>query len=71
LSNSGSFFKHGYIDGYAHGRTHGLIEGRAAGKEKGIELWEEVGYYQGFATLLRAAYGNDHGSLYALMSGSM
>lgn len=41
-----------------------MIEGRAAGKDKGMELWEEVGYYKGFAALLRAAYDNDHGSSY-------
>lgn len=46
-----SFFRHGYEDGHQHGRLHGLIEGRAAGRQKGVELWEEVGYYRGFATL--------------------
>jgi hypothetical protein len=60
-----SFFQHGYTDGYAHGRIHGLIEGRAAGKEKGMALWEEVGYYRGFAMLLKAAYSNHDGSSYA------
>jgi hypothetical protein len=29
---------------------HGLIEGRALGKAKGFEMWEEVGFYLGFAT---------------------
>ena len=62
-----SFFQHGYTDGYAHGRIHGLIEGRAAGKEKGMALWEEVGYYQGFAMLLKAAYANNDGSSYVFM----
>lgn len=51
-----SFFQSGYADGYAHGRIHGLIEGRAVGKEKGLELWEEVGYYRGFATIWQATY---------------
>ena len=36
-----------------HGRVHGLIEGRALGKEKGFEMWEEVGFYLGFATTWR------------------
>ena len=64
MRESERFFQHGYKDGYTHGRIHGLIEGRAAGKDKGMELWEEVGYYKGFAALLRAAYDNDHGSSY-------
>jgi len=32
-----------------HGRIHGLIEGRALGREKGFEMWEELGFYEGFA----------------------
>lgn len=58
MTPASSFFQHGYADGYAHGRIHGLIEGRAAGKEKGFELWEEVGYYSGFALLQQAAHGD-------------
>ncbi|KAF8310956.1 hypothetical protein DL93DRAFT_2061512 [Clavulina sp. PMI_390] len=57
-----SFFQHGYADGYAHGRIHGLIEGRAAGKEKGLELWEEVGYYRGFALFWKSVHANDPSS---------
>ncbi|KIJ45693.1 hypothetical protein M422DRAFT_46729 [Sphaerobolus stellatus SS14] len=49
------FFDVGYKDGYAHGRIHGLIEGRALGREKGFELWEEIGFYEGFAKLWQAA----------------
>lgn len=37
-----------------HGRTHGLIEGRALGREKGYELWEEIGFYEGFAKFWEA-----------------
>ncbi|KAK7682048.1 hypothetical protein QCA50_015012 [Cerrena zonata] len=44
-----TFYDDGYKDGYAHGRIHGLIEGRALGREKGFEMWEEVGFYEGFA----------------------
>ncbi|KAG8887053.1 hypothetical protein FRB98_000632 [Tulasnella sp. 332] len=44
----------GYTDGYDHGRIHGLIEGRAVGREKGYEIWEEVGFYQGFALFWNA-----------------
>ena len=44
------FYDVGYKDGAEHGRVHGLIEGRALGKEKGFEMWEEVGFYLGFAT---------------------
>ena len=48
-SNS-RFYDEGFKDGTQHGRLHGLIEGRALGKEKGFEMWEEVGFYLGFAT---------------------
>ena len=45
------FYDEGYQDGYAHGRIHGLIEGRELGREKGFEMWEEIGFYEGFATM--------------------
>ena len=47
----GRFYEQGYKDGYAHGRVHGLIEGRALGREKGFEMWEELGFYEGFARM--------------------
>lgn len=43
------FYTAGHNDGYAHGQLHGRFEGRALGQEKCYELWEEVGYYQGWA----------------------
>ncbi|KAG8763539.1 hypothetical protein FRC12_008516 [Ceratobasidium sp. 428] len=46
-----SLYKVGHADGFEHGRIHGLIEGRALGREKGFEMWEELGFYEGFATL--------------------
>ncbi|CAG8705547.1 10941_t:CDS:2, partial [Acaulospora colombiana] len=48
------FYDIGYRDGFEHGRVHGLIEGRSLGKEKGFEMWEEVGFYMGFATIWKA-----------------
>jgi len=30
---------------------HGLFEGRELGKEKAFEIWEELGYYEGWAGL--------------------
>ncbi|PCH34865.1 hypothetical protein WOLCODRAFT_78724, partial [Wolfiporia cocos MD-104 SS10] len=45
------FYDAGYEDGFSHGRIHGSIEGRALGREKGFEMWEEVGFYQGFAMM--------------------
>ncbi|THU90508.1 DUF1715-domain-containing protein [Dendrothele bispora CBS 962.96] len=44
-----TFYDVGYQDGFAHGRIHGLIEGRALGREKGFEMWDEIGFYEGFA----------------------
>ncbi|KAL0956518.1 hypothetical protein HGRIS_002659 [Hohenbuehelia grisea] len=44
-----TFYDEGYKDGFDHGRIHGLIEGRALGREKGFEMWEELGFYEGFA----------------------
>ncbi|EKM51033.1 uncharacterized protein PHACADRAFT_212934 [Phanerochaete carnosa HHB-10118-sp] len=49
-----TFYDEGYRDGYAHGRIHGLIEGRALGREKGFEMWEELGFYEGFALMWAA-----------------
>ncbi|PPQ69476.1 hypothetical protein CVT25_002040 [Psilocybe cyanescens] len=48
------FYETGYEDGFAHGRIHGLIEGRALGRQHGFEMWEELGFYEGFAMTLRA-----------------
>ncbi|KAH8836057.1 DUF1715-domain-containing protein [Flagelloscypha sp. PMI_526] len=44
-----TFYDAGFKDGFDHGRIHGLIEGRALGREKGFEMWEELGFYEGFA----------------------
>ncbi|KAL6306536.1 hypothetical protein BKA93DRAFT_145785 [Sparassis latifolia] len=51
-----TFYEHGFTDGFAHGRIHGSIEGRALGREKGFEMWEELGFYEGFATMWQALY---------------
>ncbi len=48
------FYDEGYKDGFAHGRIHGLIEGRALGREKGFEMWEELGFYEGFALMWKS-----------------
>ncbi|WVQ75493.1 hypothetical protein IAR50_005118 [Cryptococcus sp. DSM 104548] len=45
------FYNEGYDAGHAHGRLHGLFEGRELGKEKAWELWEEVGFYDGWASM--------------------
>ncbi|KAK8843347.1 hypothetical protein IAR55_007004 [Kwoniella newhampshirensis] len=45
------FYTQGYEAGHAHGQLHGLFEGRELGKEKAWELWEEVGYYEGWAAM--------------------
>lgn len=52
-----SFYEQGYKDGYAHGELHGVFEGRALGREKGFEIWEEIGFYEGQASLLRSLPG--------------
>jgi len=49
-----SFYDSGYEDGFTHGHIHGLIEGRALGREKGFEMWEEIGFYEGFALTWKA-----------------
>jgi hypothetical protein len=49
-----SFYDKGYTEGYASGRLHGLIEGRNFGMEKGFEIWEELGFYEGFTLALKA-----------------
>ena len=50
------FYDEGYEDGFAHGRIHGLIEGRALGREKGYEMFEELGFYQGFGLTWKKIY---------------
>ena len=54
LTTITSFYDSGYHDGFAHGRIHGSIEGKALGREKGFEMWEEIGFYEGFALTWRA-----------------
>ncbi|KAK7472102.1 hypothetical protein VKT23_000221 [Stygiomarasmius scandens] len=54
-----TFYDDGYQDGFAHGRIHGLIEGRALGREKGFEMWEEIGFYEGFAMVWRSILVKD------------
>lgn len=56
ISNFLRFYDAGHEDGFAHGRIHGLIEGRAMGREKGFEMWEELGFYKGFARMWQAIY---------------
>jgi hypothetical protein len=56
LTSRHSFYDVGHEDGFAHGRIHGLIEGRALGREKGFEMWEELGFYEGFALMWQAIY---------------
>ncbi|KAG6885145.1 hypothetical protein C0993_005508 [Termitomyces sp. T159_Od127] len=51
-----TFYETGYEDGFAHGKIHGLIEGRALGRAKGFEMWEELGFYEGFALMWKAIY---------------
>jgi len=51
-----SFYEEGYRDGFVHGRIHGLIEGRALGREKGYEMFEELGFYEGFALTWKKIY---------------
>ncbi|KAG5642556.1 hypothetical protein DXG03_002569 [Asterophora parasitica] len=51
-----TFYETGYEDGFAHGRIHGLIEGRALGRAKGFEMWEELGFYEGFALMWLPIY---------------
>ncbi|RDB19310.1 Oral cancer-overexpressed protein 1 [Hypsizygus marmoreus] len=51
-----TFYETGYEGGFAHGRIHGLIEGRALGRAKGFEMWEELGFYEGFALMWQSIY---------------
>ncbi|KAF8899408.1 hypothetical protein BD779DRAFT_1391770, partial [Infundibulicybe gibba] len=55
-----TFYDTGYEDGFAHGRIHGLIEGRALGREKGFEMWEEIGFYEGFALMWKAIFAKQN-----------
>lgn len=50
------FYDRGYQDGFAHGRIHGGIEGRALGREKGYDIFEELGFYEGFALSWKKIY---------------
>lgn len=57
------FYDEGYQDGFAHGGLHGLFEGRQLGQEKAWELWEEIGFYEGFARLWLAKLGAERGDV--------
>ncbi|KAG6819470.1 hypothetical protein H0H93_011510, partial [Arthromyces matolae] len=50
------FYETGFEDGFEHGKIHGLIEGRALGRAKGFEVWEELGFYEGFAHMWKAIF---------------
>ncbi|KAG6917387.1 hypothetical protein DXG01_002766 [Tephrocybe rancida] len=52
----GVFYETGFEDGFAHGKIHGLIEGRALGRAKGFEMWEELGFYEGYALMWKAIH---------------
>jgi len=56
LTSRFRFYDEGYEDGFTHGRIHGLIEGRALGREKGYEMFEELGFYEGFALTWKKIY---------------
>jgi len=56
LTPRSRFYDKGYEDGFAHGQIHGLIEGRALGREKGYEMFEELGFYEGFALSWKKIY---------------
>ncbi|KAL7421359.1 hypothetical protein Q5752_004244 [Cryptotrichosporon argae] len=54
------FYAQGYDAGFAHGRQHGLFEGRQLGQEKAWEVWEEVGFYEGYARFWAGAGRGAH-----------
>ena len=56
LTPPSRFYDQGHEDGFVHGRIHGLIEGRALGREKGYEMFEELGFYEGFALTWKKIY---------------
>ncbi|CAK9781682.1 unnamed protein product [Cutaneotrichosporon oleaginosum] len=49
LNLEGRFYDQGYADGHAHGAQHGVFEGRQLGREKAWEVWDELGFYEGYA----------------------
>ncbi|KZT02001.1 DUF1715-domain-containing protein [Laetiporus sulphureus 93-53] len=57
-----TFYEDGFKDGYEHGSIHGSIEGRALGREKGFEMWEELGFYEGFTMMWQAIHTKEGGT---------
>ncbi|BEJ15842.1 hypothetical protein CspHIS471_0504470 [Cutaneotrichosporon sp. HIS471] len=49
LNLESKFYDEGYADGHAHGAQHGVFEGRQLGREKAWEVWDELGFYEGYA----------------------
>ncbi|KAH7103439.1 DUF1715-domain-containing protein [Auriculariales sp. MPI-PUGE-AT-0066] len=45
-----NFFDAGYAHGVEQGRLVGFEEGRQLGIAKGFEMWEEIAFYEGFAS---------------------
>ena len=68
IDSTPRFFDEGYADGYEHGRIHGLIEGGELGREKGFEMWEELGFYEGFALVMKAGQTQKEASSRLLFS---
>ncbi|THH06000.1 hypothetical protein EW145_g4392 [Phellinidium pouzarii] len=58
------FYNVGYEGGLQHGQIHGRIEGRELGRNKGFDMWEELGFYEGFAKLWKTVkkYNDDSDS---------
>ncbi|KZV98891.1 DUF1715-domain-containing protein [Exidia glandulosa HHB12029] len=49
-----NFYNVGHEHGFEQGKLAGFEDGRQLGIQKGFEIWEEVGFYHGFASLWRA-----------------
>ncbi|GMK55833.1 hypothetical protein CspeluHIS016_0208890 [Cutaneotrichosporon spelunceum] len=54
LNLESKFYDEGYDDGHAHGAQHGIFEGRQLGREKAWEVWDELGFYEGYARVWAA-----------------
>ena len=48
------FFDEGYKEGLDRGTLLGREEGKTLGVQAGYELWDELGFYIGFATTWEA-----------------
>lgn len=64
------FYDAGFAEGFEHGKMEGHNEGLTYGLEKGYDMWEEIGFYEGFATLWKSIHSKGESPDSRIMNSS-